>query len=114
MNINVRIFKNGLESSMAHCISQNLIKDANFDVEWYLNECRSLFLSLDIKSSLVDVMIDEARNRGLMEYVTGLTIEGVDAAAQMHPSANPILVNGAERLSALLKQYMPSEVSQRV
>ena len=102
----VLLIKNGLESAMSHCISQNLVVNPQFDVEWYLHECRSVFVSVGIDDMTIEDMVDEARDRGLMEYVTGLTVAGVDAGAQLHPSANPHIYSGAERLAALLKQYI--------
>lgn len=103
MNRQIAIYKMGLESSMAHCISQNLIADAGFDVEWYLNECRSLFLSIGVDPIVVEEMISKGRDTGWMEYTTGMTVPGVDAGAQLHPSSNPHFYASAEKLVQLME-----------
>lgn len=106
MNIDseISLLRNGLESAMAHCISQNLNADPTFNVEWYLNECRSFFSSLGIDAYLIEDMIDEAHEQGSIEYAMGMVSQGVDAGAQLHPSANPRYEITGTKLASLLQQ----------
>lgn len=102
MDTQVLIYKNGLESAMAHAICQGMLADALYDVEWYLNECRSFFVSMGVDTYIIEDMLDEAHSRGVLEYVTGLSIQGVDSGAQIHPASNPVMVDAVHKLVELL------------
>lgn len=102
MEKQVWLIKNGLECSIAHAISHGLEYNPEFSVEWYLNECRSLFLSMDIDPYMVDVILEEGRIRGLEEYAMGMTIGY--SGAQISPSHNPVYINSAAKLNELLKK----------
>jgi hypothetical protein len=105
-NIDLEISKMriSLESSIAHNICQNLVANEKFDVEGYLGECTVLFLSMGVDEYLVREIVDEAREQGLLEYVTGSMPDGIDAGSQIRPSEHPRFLSMAGDLKNLLKR----------
>jgi hypothetical protein len=106
-NIDMEIAKMriSLESSIAHNICQNLVNNVEFDVEGYVEECRNLFLTMEIDEYLVKEILDEAYEQGLLEYAMDALPAGVDAGAQIRPSENPRYLILAEELKALLIRF---------
>jgi hypothetical protein len=90
-----------------HCVAHGLIADKNFDVRYYISECRVLMEEALLPDYFLSDLLDEAETKGLLAAALPLSDSLVDilsGAAQVYPSANPRLIFKIGQLHQLFKQ----------
>lgn len=97
-NPQLEVYRIGLESMIAHAICQQLNYDDQAGVEQVIEEYRTLFEESGMPEYLIHSILENGHKQGILEATMFGIATTVNSAAQIKPSANPMVYQAITKL----------------